>query len=365
MDELIPPPDPHSLLPQFLACLPTAFVSPRPPPALDSLLSPILRQRVQLLSSTTISISDETWLNLLCWDNEKASRIQGIVESTTFEPHPVSGELEIGDVENMTFKRFDLETLRAQLPLPEWDLTVLYLWCGDEPENRDWKVAELLPYDLDLEHDPSWNSSIVEATEAFKSRASTGELHLRSSHVNRQAKTTSADDDSDYWAQYDRTPGRTPSQGSPGPGVSERLDGPSEQDYYARYGSVQPAMDPEDPTEHNDAMESSTLNGDVLTSLNRRYERVHNTDLRRPLTRDAEPQLHNPQPSPPPSQGSDTVAKLEETAEKETFLEIGIRQHISTSVKSMYRLARSCGIDRDEFQRMIGREMEVLAMLEE
>lgn len=363
MVELIPHPDPHSLLPPFLACLPTAFVSPRPPPALLPLLSPVLRQRIQLLSSTSISSGDETWLTLLCWDNGNASRVQEIVESTTFEPHPVSGELEIEDVETMTFKRFDAETLRAQVPLPEWNLTVVYLWCSEDSGKNEWKVAELVPYDQGFERDPSWGPSITEATTTFNARASTGELHPKATYTNGKREETNADeDDSAYWAQYDRTPNRTPAEESLAPGMSNRQEGPSEQDYYARYSSVQPAMDAEDPTELTDTADVSMLNSD---SARPQQRSLYGSDLPRAPPRDSEPQLYNPQPSPPLSQGSDTVAKLEETAEAQTFSEIGIRQHISTSVKSMYRLARSCGIDRDEFRRMIDREMDVLALLEE
>ncbi|KAL9623169.1 MAG: hypothetical protein Q9160_002484 [Pyrenula sp. 1 TL-2023] len=361
MAQIIPPVDPHSLIPQLLACLPTAFVSPRPPPALVSLLSPILQQRLQLLSSDYTSTPDDTWLKLLCWDSDKALQLQEIVESTTFEPHPVSGELEIGDLGSIRFKRYDSETLRCQIPLPEWNLTVISIWCSAEAGRGEWKVAELEPYDPSLEKDSSWHSSV---TEAANSVTSNGGLHLSSSNGMRASADTSAgEDDSDYWAQYDRTPGRTPAKTSPAPGISNYAQGPSEQDYYARYGDVQPAMDADDPSEQAD--EDSTLNGNTLAGITTRYQNYQNNDFSRVLARDAEPQLQNPQPSPPPSQGSDTVAKLEETAESHSFSEIGIRQHISTSVKSMYRLARSCGIERDEFQRMINRELDVLALMEE
>lgn len=361
MAEVIPSPDLHPLIPQLLACLPTAFVSPRPPPALVSILSPILQQRLQLLSSDLTSAPDDTWLKLLCWNNEQASQLQEIVESTTFEPHPVSGELEIGDLGSISFKRYDSETLRCQIPLPEWNLTVICLWCIEELGKGEWKVAELEPYDPSLEKDSSWHSSVTEAT---KSATSNGRLHLNSTNgIRAGADTGAGEDDSDYWAQYDRTPGRTPAKTSPAPGISNYTYGPSEQDYYARYGDVQPAIDADDPSEQAD--ENSTLNGNTVAGITSRYQDYQSNDITRVLPRDAEPQLQNPQPSPPPSQGSDTVAKLEETAETHSFSEIGIRQHISTSVKSMYRLARSCGIERDEFQRMISRELDVLALMEE
>src|ERR1700722_5722616 len=99
----IPPPAPRDLLPPLLACLPTAFASSRPPPALLPLLSPILRQRVQLLSC-------ESWLPLLCWDAHAASKLPGIIENIQLEPPPVSGEVELRDVETIQYRRLDPET---------------------------------------------------------------------------------------------------------------------------------------------------------------------------------------------------------------------------------------------------------------
>jgi hypothetical protein len=61
---------------------------------------------------------------------------------------------------------------------------------------------------------------------------------------------------------------------------------------------------------------------------------------------------------------SDTIDRLEATAERQASSEIGIRQHISTSMKSMFRLAKSAGIDREEFERMVHRELETLSILD-
>ena len=96
---LPPPPDSRQLLPPLLACLPTAFVSPRPPPALLPLLSPLLRQRLNFLSSGSASRGDG-WLPLLSWDAERAAKLTPIVEHMELEPHPVSGEVEMDDVQN-------------------------------------------------------------------------------------------------------------------------------------------------------------------------------------------------------------------------------------------------------------------------
>ena len=37
------------------------------------------------------------------------------------------------------------ETLKVQIPLSDWSLTALYLWCTGSEEGDCWKLAELLP----------------------------------------------------------------------------------------------------------------------------------------------------------------------------------------------------------------------------
>jgi len=71
-----------------------------------------------------------------------------------------------------------------------------------------------------------------------------------------------------------------------------------------------------------------------------------------------------PHPGSPSTNGSDIVARLEETAERNAASEVGIKQHISTSMKSMYRLAKSAGIDKEEFERIVTRELETMAILD-
>jgi hypothetical protein len=58
------------------------------------------------------------------------------------------------------------------------------------------------------------------------------------------------------------------------------------------------------------------------------------------------------------------VEKLEREADRSSQAELAIKQHISTDIKSLFRLARASGIDRQEFERIIQRELEVLPMLE-
>lgn len=380
MVELIPAPDPHNLLPPLLACLPTAFASTRPPPALLSLLSPILRQRLSLISSTSTSKTADNWLPLLCWDQQKAESLKEVVKHGTYEPHPVSGEIEVGDVDMLRYKRFDQDTLRAQIPLPEWGLTAIYLWCGGGEGGHGWKVAELLPYEQNAVPDDSWSTSIAEADSVSRSRITSSALQDGEA-ANRKP---SLGGDDDYWSMYDKTPERTPAvKRSPAPNLqaSAFLPRCGSEDYYAQYSYVQPAMDNHDPSEEVEDAGKSSLNGNALdTILSRHIEYIppsdppayeapnsfQNGDYQDEDDDDADAVIVNqPQPTSPDSvTGSDTIDRFEATASRQAVSEIGIRQHISTSMKSMFRLAKSAGIDREEFERMVHRELETLSILD-
>ncbi|EPS25976.1 hypothetical protein PDE_00912 [Penicillium oxalicum 114-2] len=378
MVELISPPDPRTLLPPLLACLPTAFVSPRPPPALLPLLSPILRQRTQFLNSVSASSSD-SWLRLLCWDSAKAERVQSIVDEATFEPHPVSGEIDLPEDIHIAYKRIDDETLQARLLLPEFRLTVIYLWCpDDEPGGgRGWRVAELLPREGPAEDDSSWTQSIGEANERASQKLFADVLDERREaqaayNASGQAQSGAAeneeDDDDDYWAQYDATPGSKTPAARAAP-TSHQPSGLSEASYYSQYGNVQPAMDSHDPEEEQSEVGPSSLNGDMLASLLRRQvDDLNPSTLPRTngyaageTPNDAAARsLSHPRPASVSSGSSDAVAKLEQEAESQSSYEVGVKQHIGTSIKSLFRLAKATGMSRADFQSMVHTELELL-----
>lgn len=369
MVELIPPPDPHALLPQLLACLPTAFASSRPPPALLPLLSPILRQRLQIIPST--GSNHDNWLRLLCWDNNKAEKLKEVVENASFEPHPSSGELELGDVDPILYKRLDEETLRSNIGLQDYGLNAVYLWCSNDEDASGWKLAELLPYETATHLDDSWSSSMNEANTSSRGRLVDEALN-KADTADRLAPVR-VDDDDDYWAQYDITPGRTPAmKRSPGPPNGGQS---SEADYYARYGDVQPEMDNEGGPEEMEGVGESTLNGSALSNILSNHTEIqdnrspppynfpsnHMTDT---MDQDDAVVVTQPHPGSPSTNGSDIVARLEQTAERNAASEVGIKQHISTSMKSMYRLAKSAGMDREEFHRIISTELDTMAILD-
>ncbi|PGH00411.1 hypothetical protein GX51_05819 [Blastomyces parvus] len=397
MVEYIPPPDARTLIPPLLACIAAAFASPNPPPALLPLLSPILRQRVQILSSVSQSPSD-SWLRLLCWDAGKAERLQNIVGGATFEPHPVSGEIEIPDDVPITYKRLDLETLRSQLPIPDYNLSLLYVWCPVDPDGSGpgWKVAEVLPGDALLEEAGSWSESIGEADEYRQMKILRDALQEAEDDESRKAASgitqtrvvepeqEEEDDDDGYWAQYDNTPGRTPLKRSPAPTqLQSNGHGPApyptaSDSYFARYNGVQPALDNDDPSVDQNEIGQSTLNGDALASILRRqsdamlndrptgaalYDDDNNDDD------DSHAKSHIPLNHPRPSSassstGSEMVSKLEKTAESQSLSEIGVKQHISSNIKSLFRLARTTGLSRAEFESIVRRELDCLSLMD-
>ncbi|KAJ5120565.1 uncharacterized protein N7515_009953 [Penicillium bovifimosum] len=370
MVELINPPETRELLPPLLACLPLAFVSPRPPPALLPLLSPILRQRVGVLSSLSTS-STESWLQLLCWDAGKAERLQSVIDGATFEPHPVSGEIELPDELPVTYKRVDNETLKAQVPLLEYSLTVVYLWCPTDEEGggRGWRVAELLPRQGPADEDSTWASSIGEANVQASDRLTADVLrHDQEEKPQDKEMADDNDDDDDYWAQYDSTPGaKTP---APRAASTKGPSGLSEQSYFSQYGDVQPAMDNHDPEEEQPEVGPSSLNGDMLANLLRRQvdgglnsEEVPRTNGYSPEnvpSDEAARALNHPRPASASSGSSDAIAKLEKEAESQSTYEVGVKQHIGSSIKGLFRLAKATGMPRAEFQALVSTELELL-----
>ena len=369
-----PIPNLQHLLPPLLACIPTAFASQQPPPSLTSLLSPVLRQRLQLITSP-----HENWLRLLSWDREKGDKLVEVLKEASFEPHPVSGEIEVGEVEGLRYRRYDEETLRAWVGLLDFGVSTVYLWCADAGATEygkggEWLLTGLEPLDGGIVDDPTWFASVSKADQHAQEQSQNG---MRPGLQQSDRKPSLRVDEDDYWDQYDKSEGRTPAANrSPGP---NNMPVSSEQDYYARYGEVQPAMDSHDPEEEIDGITgSSSLQGNALsTILGQHSQHLNNTaaltDRSLPLDESLMTEHdHNgvptvdyqPVPSSPSSHGSDTVARLEKTAEQYAASEVAVKQHISTSMKSMYRLAKSSGIDRHEFGNMIRRELQTLSLLD-
>ncbi|MCJ1464563.1 hypothetical protein MMC07_003176 [Pseudocyphellaria aurata] len=383
MVQFIPPPDYRSLLPPLLACLPTAFASPRPPPALLPLLSPILRQRVQLLAATVSSPTD-SWLPLLCWEPTQAERLAAIVEGEAFELHPVSGEIDFGDVSEITYRRLDEETLHARVAVTDLDLVVIYLWCQADQESGgdSWRVSEVIPInDQQGSRSNNWCLSISEAEEKSREnsladalRESSG-LGLSIAEGSRGKEQEPVDDD-DYWAQYDNTPARTPGPKQPSPAngttnVDRRGLATSDVEYFARYGLVQPEMDNDDPSEDSRALGQSSLNGNVVVpSLGQTASNVDHTAMYHDQVlecfknREEGVEINQPAASSP-STTSFTISRLEGSAVMQSHGEVAIRQHVSHTIKSLFRLSRGAGIDRADFDELVRTELDTLSLMDE
>lgn len=426
------PPNPYELLPPILACLPTAFASPRPPPALLPLLSPILRQRVHLLSDSSSSSSVPSqrpqqpsagWLRLLTWSPERAGRLEDIVSKLQLEPHPVSGELELfgdGDEEGgkIWYKRRDEESLEARCDVREHRIGVVWLWCtndgggiglkaleGDQvgQASDGWRVAEVLPLEKnDHPLKDGFHESIAAADQAGSRPASVigwQEQRRQPNDASDSGSETSENQSDDYWASYDRTPAQTPNNLSrqASSQVGPRGSGDQEQDYFARYGSeVQPAMDGHDPDEERPGQESTLHGGGVslsgptspqlsrtwrlssshnsLPDLEKRSSQPNDTptnesvatrtrgDTIRPVRSQDLPYI--PSRNSSMSSASPAVAALQRFASGSTLAETGVKNHISTEIKSLFRLAQSVGMERGEFEWVVRTELELLGLVE-
>ncbi|KAI9868991.1 MAG: hypothetical protein M1813_002814 [Trichoglossum hirsutum] len=391
MAQLIPVPNPKVLLPPLLACLATASAS-KPPPAISPLLTPILRQRLLLLSD---SLSSESWLSLLCWNSDKTLRLLEIVQSDHFELHPTSGEVECKDIDPLQFRRLDEETLHARVVLRELGLVVMYLWCVGDVESYEsgWKVAEVTVFDKEEERWVEWHDSISAAGQAKSAATSLQSTTVDGNGVRgyHHAHDSSTDeDDAAYWRQYDGTPAPLMRPQPPPPGICGIVNSnghrrvASEEEYFARYANVRPALDNDD-RQNEESEESTILKYEFGQATSKQINNNPESSVvlatphtgqispgppepltsvsRYALTGDTtEPSLNQPRPSF--SSGSSVVARLEKTAASELWADIGVKQHISASIKSLFRVARVAGIGNERFIRLLENELHESGPLE-
>ncbi|KAH7493420.1 hypothetical protein FOMA001_g920 [Fusarium oxysporum f. sp. matthiolae] len=396
----LPSPDTTQLLAPFLPALPPSAISTEPAIGILPLLSPILRQRVKLLSTS----STEPWIRLLCYDKAKIPELIQIAQGGSLEPHPVSGEVEVDwdyDAE-VRFRRVDEETLQALVALSTLGLAFQLIYCvGDVEGGGDgWRVGEVTIADK-----PSpflqfgGASSIAEAERQFRetqakkvtnqAKDANGHGHGNgnSLHIPHSGHEEDEEDDDDYWARYDATPSRTPAQKqSPAPPSksTSQIGGvrasSAEDAYFAQYDSVQPAMDNHDPDEEEAAAQIApplglgrTQESAEATELNEtqgawtlaEIEKSDSSPTQNGDDTERHAALLHPRPaSSASSNGSETVAKLEASAGKQTQNEFGVKQHVSRSIRSLFMLSRASGIDRQEFESLVRAELDILGMVE-
>lgn len=59
------------------------------------------------------------------------------------------------------------------------------------------------------------------------------------------------------------------------------------------------------------------------------------------------------------------VSYPEKSAAAPAASETAIKQHVSTSIKSLFRLCRNAGIERADFDELVQTELETLSMMAE
>lgn len=307
-------------------------------------------------------------------------------ESDAFELHPVSGEIDFGDVENVVYMRLDQETLQAKVALADLGLIIIYLWCEGDQEGggNGWRVSELKPLEGDMDMAPSkWCPIITDADEKarenmLKEALRQGEDHSAMYGINDDHNTLGKEpgeaddddnDDDDYWAQYDKTPA-TQQTPAPSSNPNKHIRTTSDAEYFDRYAHVQPELDNDDVSEDRGAIGESTLNGNIVASSIRMASEVDNVSSEGTYAGHnsskagiADEGISHPAASPPAS--SAAVSRLEESAESQSIAEVAVKQHVSTSIKSLFRLCRSSGMERSDFDRMVRTELETLSMMEE
>lgn len=384
MVNYIPSPDLLDLLPPLLAHLPLGYSSPKPPPSLLPLLSPILRSRLQLLEGT-----EESWLALLTWSatNSDGGSLVDHLKQQDLNPH-YSGEVEIGDYDLLGIKRVDPEMLEARAVLHERRLLVRFVWVPSDAkdETEGWKVLEtevLHGEGYDEGDEGNWFSTVEGAEAAFSKAVQECQKDQTEAAVTKISKLSVSepekdeDDDADYWARYD-------CGGSESPDPSEMMgNGPSEDDYYSRYGQVEsqigPGTDePEVPrfetfvpgfekTKQPIPQYSLSFHSNMVSGLGYGGLTAYSSssqsasDSSTPPTAESLPQAQAAEKTPvarsrKQSDASESASSIAS--------ETGIKQHISTSIKSLYRLARSGGIDNEEFQRLVKVELGLLSMMD-
>ncbi|KAI9888394.1 MAG: hypothetical protein M1814_000510 [Vezdaea aestivalis] len=363
----------NGILPQLLACLPAGSASTRPPLALLPLLSPILRQRIQLLAAGT----SDSWLTFLCRNKEAGPQLVNLVEShaSAFEPHPVSGEIEVENAGEPKYARLDAETLRAKVALDELEIEILFVWCSDDTQGLGgtggWRVSEVLPRESTESNKGEWKATIIDAEEKFRSlqfRGNAGSSN-RLEALQRQESSTgttgSDNDDDDYWQRYDATPSRTPGPmasadlNTETPSSSIQMPSNDNDDaYFNQYASIQPEMDGDDPSAGLSEKQGSTLQGDNLLKSDIKHAPFSPEAYRQPSDSLDRSRLGFESPSEP-------VANLERVAENDSRTEMSIKTHVSSTIKSLWRLSRTVGISRGDFSEMVLQELKLLEMYQE
>ncbi|KAJ2895749.1 hypothetical protein MKZ38_006189 [Zalerion maritima] len=422
----VPAPPLRDLLSPLLPALPAAAFSTQPAPAVLRLLSPILRQRVRLFASSSnepwlrlLCYDTEKGVKL------RGIARSGDLEP---HPVSGEVEVDWDyDVETR-YRRLDKETIQALVVVKPLGLTFQLVHCtGDQEGGGDgWRVGEVSVPDKPSSFSLFGGmSSLADAESDFVEKEAVKKaiaenpvtggstLGVGTWHSSTAPANDDDDDENDYWARYDATPARTPAtKRSPAPAPMQQSthsngagSAAAEDAYFSQYDSVQPAMDNHDPDEEAAAASAgikvssshatarttapqpankyaavvpplglsavSNSQGDVPMSADadetsRVWTMVEKETRSMSSNEDRVADLVHPRPaSSSSSNGSAMVAKLEESAERKDSSEFGIKQHVGRTVRSLFSLSRAAGIDRQEFERLVKTELDLLGVVED
>ncbi|KAI0997556.1 hypothetical protein K3495_g10630 [Podosphaera aphanis] len=366
----------EELLIPLLASLPAATISSEPPTALLPFLSPILRQRVQILSS----LSSDPWIHLLCYNEENIPKLKASILTSKLDPHPASGlvELDWETESQVQFKRVDAETLQALVVVHSLNLAIKLVWCTNDATGNGgssgWRIGEIESY---KSQHLAWGSLSLPCAEEIFRRAEGWEASNSSKVPLAQAVEAETEvDDDKYWAQYEKTSAQsctgTPAHGSQ---QSSPLGSPSKDEaYYARYASIQPALDNDGPTEAHalDIIEGALspehpANGLGLhLSQTAGISQVHHSD-EAPAVTTGESLIPNTtipiqcsrRGSDISSQRKSTFGELSLPSHSSLDSKSAVKLHISTSLRSLFRLACATELE-GEFDQIVRSELDAL-----
>jgi hypothetical protein len=291
------------------------------------------------------------------------------------------------------FRRLDEETLEALVAVGELELAFRLVYCAADEDGEGWKVGEVTVPDTPSPFSSFGGvSTIAEAERQFKESNQTKETptsaydaFLRPPNIHTAKELEEEEDDADYWARYDATPGaKTPAtKRSPAPQTTQTWNASNEDDYYARYDDVQPAMDNHDPDEEVDvdvspplglaskpmhAAQNEPSDGEVAENgIQGSWMLTDPPRSSSPHSKNGdESNIIHPCPRPASSAGSNaSIEKLEAAAARQEQNDFGVKQHVSRSIKSLFLLSRASGIDREEFERMVKTELDMLGLMED
>ena len=307
-----------------------------------------------------------------------------VSDGNVFELHPVSGEMDYGQLEPTTYQRLDEETLQAKVVIADLGLAIIYVCCeGDGPNGESgWRVSEVWPVkEQSLNKRGEWYSSIAEADDRAKRKAMVEAIKQGEENSIRQeiplrpkdAKNAKDEGDDDYWALYDATPGPRSARPKPSPftpaTAGSRGGITSEAEYFERYSAFQSDVD-SGGSSRSDERPPSGGSSRPTISQRPRLQTFRSKQQSQPRVLQDVPEdghidtdeMKLPAGTPVPDTA--TRGRFEDPSASLAVAEMAIKQHVSTSVKSLFRLCRNAGMETEEFNQLIRLELETLSLIE-